>query len=171
MEQIKKINMKTFNLLLAFFFVVSVSCAQKSPRLEAKGTVNGAQIVVDYGAPSVKGRAVWGGLEKYGAVWRAGANENTTITFDKDVKINGKTLAAGKYGFFIIPNENGEWVAIFNTKNDGWGAYSYAEAEDALRVTVKPDLESSAQEQLMYAVDNSGIVFAWDKASFHLSVK
>lgn len=163
--------MKTFNLLIAFFFVVSVSCAQKSPRLEAKGTVNGAQITIDYGAPSVKGRTVWGNLEKYGEVWRAGANENTTITFDKDVKVNGKSLAAGKYGFFIIPNEKGDWVAIFNKKNDGWGAYSYTEAEDALRVNVKPEMDTNIQEQLMYAVDNSGIVFAWEKARLHLSVE
>ena len=163
--------MKTFNLLLAFFFVVSTSCAQKSPRLEAKGNVNGTQIVIDYGAPSVKGRTVWGGLEKYGQVWRAGANENTTVSFDKDVKVNGKTLAAGKYGFYIIPNESGDWVAIFNKKNDGWGAYSYTDAEDALRVSVKPEMDTDIQEQLMYAVDNSGIIFAWDKARLHLSVE
>ena len=129
--------MKTFNLLLAFFFVVSISCAQKSPRLEAKGAVNGTQIVIDYGAPSVKGRTVWGGLEKYGQVWRAGANENTTVSFDKDVKLNGKTIAAGKYGFLLSQMKVGEWVAIFNKKNDAWGAYSYAEAEDAARVNGK----------------------------------
>ena len=163
--------MKTFNLLLTLFFVVSVSCAQKSPRLEAKGSVNETQIMIDYGAPSVKGRTVWGGLEKYGQVWRAGANENTTISFDKDVKIGGKALAAGKYGFFIIPNESGDWVAIFNKKNDAWGSYSYSEADDALRVMVKPEFDSEVQEKLMYAVDNSGIVFAWDKARLHLSVE
>lgn len=170
MEQIKQLNMKTFNLLLVFFFVVSVSCAQKSPRLEAKGAVNGTQIMIDYGAPSVKGRAVWGDLEKYGQVWRAGANENTTVSFDKDVTINGKKLAAGKYGFFIIPNESGDWVAIFNKKNDGWGAYSYSEADDALRVMVKPDFDTNVQEQLMYAVDKTGIVFAWEKARLHIAV-
>jgi hypothetical protein len=163
--------MKTINLLLALFFVVSISCAQKSPRQEAKGTVNGTEITIDYGAPSVKGRTVWGGLEKYGMVWRAGANENTTISFDKDVKVNGKSLPAGKYGFFIIPNETGEWVAIFNKKNDGWGAYSYTEADDALRVMFTPEFDSNVQEQLMYAVDNSGIVFAWEKARMHLNVE
>ena len=163
--------MKYINLLLALFFVVSTSCAQKSPRKEAKGSVKEVQIVIDYGAPNIKGRTIWGGLEKYGQVWRAGANENTTISFDKDVKINGNTLAAGKYGFFIIPNESGDWVAIFNKKNDAWGSYSYSEAEDALRVKVKPEFDTEVQEQLMYAIDNSGIVFAWDKARLHLSVE
>lgn len=163
--------MKTFKLLLAFFLVASVSCAQTSPRLQAKGTVNGAKIAIDYGAPSVKGRTIWGGLEKYGTVWRAGANENTTMSFDKNVKIQGKDLAAGKYGFFLIPNESGDWVAIFNKKNDGWGAYSYTEADDVLRVNVKPEFVADVQEQLMYAVDGSGIVFGWDKARLHLSVE
>lgn len=162
--------MKNFNLLLALCFVVSVSCAQKSPRLEAKGTVNGAQITIDYGAPSVRGRTIWGGLEKYGEVWRAGANENTTVSFDKDVKVGGKSLAAGKYGFFIIPNESGDWVVIFSNKNDGWGAYSYSKADDALRLNITPQFDSNVQEQLMYGVDNSGIVFAWDKARLHIPV-
>ena len=57
-----------------------------------------------------------------------------------------KTIAAGKYGFFIIPKESGEWVAIFNKKNDGWRAYSYAESDDAARVMVKPEFDSSVQE-------------------------
>jgi len=163
--------MKKINLLLVFFFVVSVSYAQKSPRLQTKGDINGTQVMIDYGAPSVKGRTVWGGLEKYGQVWRAGANENTTVSFDKDVKIGGKTLAAGKYGFFLIPNESGDWVAIFNKKNDAWGSYSYSEAEDAARVMVKPEFDTSVQEELMYAVDKSGIVFAWDKARLHIDVE
>lgn len=163
--------MKKLNIFLAFFFVVSVSFAQKSPRLQTKGDLNGTQVMIDYGAPSVRGRTIWGGLEKYGQVWRAGANENTTVSFDKDVKVGGKTLAAGKYGFFIIPNESGDWVAIFNKKNDAWGSYSYAEAEDAARVMVKPETDTNVQEQLMYAVDNSGIVFAWDKVRLHIDVE
>ena len=163
--------MKKINLLLAFFFVVSISCAQKSPRLQTKGEINGTKVMIDYGAPSVKGRTVWGDLEKYDQVWRAGANENTTISFDKDVKIGGKTIAAGKYGFFMIPKESGEWVAIFSKKNDGWGAYSYAESDDAARVMVKPAFDTSVQEQLMYAVDKTCIVFAWDKARLHIAVE
>lgn len=163
--------MKTLNLLVALFLIVGTSCAQKSPRLQTDGSVNGIHIMIDYGAPSVKGRTVWGGLEKYGQVWRAGANENTTITFDKDAKVGGKTLAAGKYGFFLIPNESGDWIAIFSKKNDAWGAYSYAEADDALRLNIKTEFVTNVQEQLMYAVDNSGIVFGWDKARINIPVE
>ena len=57
--------MKTLNFLVAFLLVAGVSCAQKSPRVQTDGTVNGIKVMIDYGAPSVKGRTVWGGLEKY----------------------------------------------------------------------------------------------------------
>ena len=163
--------MKLLNLILIFTLVTSVSFAQKSPRRQATGSINGTAVSIDYGAPSVKGRKIWGGLEKYGAVWRAGANENTTVAFDKDVKVGGKSLAAGKYGFFIIPNETGDWVVIFSKKNDAWGAYSYSEAEDALRVSVAPGMVDEVQEELMYAVDGTGILFGWEKVRLNIPVE
>ncbi len=163
--------MRFLSLVLAMVMVTSISCAQKSPRKSAKGAIGGTSIEIDYGAPSVKGRKVWGGLEKYGAVWRAGANENTTVSFDKDVKVAGQTLAAGKYGFFIIPNETGDWTVIFSKKNDAWGAYSYTEADDALRVSVEPQMVDDNQEELMYAVANEGILFAWEKARLNIPVE
>ena len=87
--------MKKIKLLLLVVLVTSISCAQKSPRQEAKGTLDGVNVTIDYSAPSVKGRTVWGGLEKYGKVWRAGADTNTTVTFDKDVTIGDATVKAG----------------------------------------------------------------------------
>jgi hypothetical protein len=159
--------MKKLSLLIILFTAFSFATeAQKpkSPRMQAEGEVFGAKTVVDYGAPSVKGREIWGGLEAYGKVWRAGANENTTIEFDKDVKINGQKLAAGKYGFFIIPNKDSDWVLIFNKKNDAWGAYDYKESEDALRVTVKPLFVDEVQEMLQYRIGENTIMFAWEKA-------
>lgn len=163
--------MKKLQFLLALIFVTTISLAQKSPREKAEGNITGVSISVDYGAPSVKGRVVWGGLEKYGFVWRAGANENTTISFDKNVTIAGKDLAAGKYGFFIIPNEKGDWVAIFNTKNDAWGATKYKEEEDALRINISPDFVSENQEQLNYSVKDNSIIFAWEKARLTIPVQ
>lgn len=163
--------MKKLSLILSFVLITSVAFAQKkSPRKQATGSINGVNVTVDYGSPSVKGRTVWGGLEKYGKVWRAGANENTTVSFDNTVTIGGKSLKAGKYGFFIIPNENGEWVAIFNTKNDGWGAYSYKESEDAVRVKIKPEFTKNNQETLEYSVGKDGIIFNWEKAKLMIPV-
>ncbi|MDJ0645540.1 MAG: DUF2911 domain-containing protein [Flavobacteriaceae bacterium] len=170
--------MKKLSFLLCFVLVTSVACAQKSPRKSATGTIGDVTVTVDYGSPSVKGREgkIWGSkskgdLENYGDVWRAGANENTTVAFDKDVAVGGKSLKAGKYGFFIIPKKEGDWVVIFNTKNDAWGAYSYKESEDALRLNVTPDFVADNQESLLYSVVENAITFAWEKARLTIPVK
>jgi len=163
--------MKKIKLLLLFVTIASISCAQKSPRLQAEGTINGVNIAVDYGAPSVKGRTIWGGLEKYGKVWRAGANENTTVSFDKNVSIDNTVISAGKYGFFIIPNESGDWTVILNEKNDGWGAYSYNQEEDVLRVNVKPTFVDENQEQIKYSVGENNIKFGWEKVRLNIPLK
>lgn len=162
--------MKKIKLLSLFLLVTMIACGQKSPRLQAEGKVQGISVAVDYGAPSVRERTIWGGLEKYGKVWRAGANENTTVSFDQDVKINDKVLKSGKYGFFIIPNESGDWVAIFNSKNDGWGSNSYKEEEDVLRVNIKPSFVDENQEQLKYELSTKSIDFAWEKARLTIMV-
>ena len=162
--------MKRNVLILAGLLIAIGAWAQESPRLKAEGEIAKVKITVDYGSPSVKGRTIWGSLEPYGKIWRAGANENTTITFDADVKINGEALAAGKYGFFIIPNEDADWVIIFNRRNADWGAYSYDIKEDALRDNIKPKFESENQETLNYSVERNGIAFAWAKARLLIPV-
>ena len=162
--------MKKISFILAFLLIASVSCAQKSPRKEATGTIDKTAVTIDYSAPNVKGRTVWGGLEKYGKVWRAGADKNTTITFDKSVKIGDTNLKSGTYGFFIIPNETGNWIAIFNAKNDAWGAYDYKESEDVVRVEVKPTFVSDTQESLQYSVGAASIDFAWEKVRLTIPI-
>ncbi len=163
--------MRILSLILVLVMTASISCAQKSPRKQAEGTIGEVTVSIDYGAPSVKGRKIWGGLEKYDVVWRAGANENTTVEFDQDVQVAGETLPAGKYGFFIIPKENGDWVVIFSKKNDAWGAYSYAEEEDALRIELTPEMVDENQEELMYAVGSDGILFGWEKVRINIPVE
>ena len=162
--------MKRIKLLILFLSVASLSFSQ-SPRMQAEGEISEVTVSIDYGAPSVKGRQIWGGLEQYGKVWRAGANENTTVSFDSDVLIDGNELPAGKYGFFIIPNENGDWTVILNNKNDGWGAYSYNEKEDALRIEITPDFVNDVQEQLEYSIGEESIDFAWEKVRISISVE
>jgi len=165
-----KIIMTKIKILLVFLLIATVTFAQKSPRKQASGQVGDVTVSIDYGAPSVKERVIWGGLEKYGKVWRAGANENTTIAFDKEVKIGETTIPAGKYGFFIIPSENEDWVVIFNKKNDGWGSYSYNEDDDLVRLTVIRKFVDENQEILNYEVGEKGIVFAWEKARLLIPV-
>ncbi|MFA5296772.1 MAG: DUF2911 domain-containing protein [Lutibacter sp.] len=163
--------MNKLKITLVFLLIATVTFAQESPRKQATGKVGEVTVDVDYGAPSVKGRTIWGELVPYGEVWRAGANENTTISFDTDVAIGETTVPAGKYGFFIIPNEDADWVIILSSKNDAWGAFSYSESEDVLRLNVTPEFVDENQEQLNYTIGNEGIRFAWEKATFNIPIE
>src|SRR4051812_48838821 len=80
-----------------------------SPAATATGKIGAADVTVNYSSPGVKGRKIFGGLEPYDKVWRAGANEATTVEFSKAVTVEGKALPAGKYGFFLIPSEK-QWT-------------------------------------------------------------
>ena len=136
------------------------------------------QITINYSRPAVKGRVVWGNLVPYGLgtseryadgkpfPWRAGANENTTIELNNDVKIEGSALPARKYSIHMIPSEV-DWIIIFNNKSNQWGSFSYDESADALRVTVSP-VEAPFEEFLTYRfgsiTDNSVVGFLhWEK--------
>ncbi|MFK7774454.1 MAG: DUF2911 domain-containing protein [Saprospiraceae bacterium] len=163
--------MKKIGFLLILLLALSSNMeAQKSPNSVANGTIDKVDIEIKYCAPSVRGRTVWGGLEKYGKVWRAGANENTTVSFSEKVMIDGKELAAGKYGFFIIPNKKGDWVAIFSKTNDQWGAYSYKQSDDALRVNITPSYIKNIQEQLEYSVGKKSINFSWEYINLSIPI-
>jgi hypothetical protein len=121
-------------------------------------------ITIEYSRPGVKGRKIWGALVPYGMApgnqysknqpfpWRAGANENTTISFSKDVLIDGKPLPAGKYGLHMIPSEK-DWTIIFSKNNSAWGSFSYKPEEDALRITVTP-VAAPFEEWLSYGFDD-----------------
>ncbi|GAA4274294.1 DUF2911 domain-containing protein [Aquimarina gracilis] len=93
------------------------------------------EIKVVYSRPQKKGRKIFGGLEKYGKVWRTGADEATEIKFFQDVKMGDKTIKAGTYSLFTIPGEK-EWTIIINSDLDSWGAYSYEEGKDVARINV-----------------------------------
>ena len=92
-------------------------------------------ISITYHRPRVKGRKIWGWLEPYGTVWRAGANENTIIEISDPVTVEGRTLPKGIYGLHMIPGES-EWTVIFSKRANSWGSYSYDPAEYARRVPV-----------------------------------
>ena len=157
-------------LLLSTFSWGQQAAAKPSPAATATGKIGDANITVAYSSPSVKGRKVWGELVPYGKVWRAGANEATTFETSRDVQVEGKTLPAGKYSLFTIPGEN-EWVVIFNKNPKQWGAYSYDEKQDALRVTVKPAKSATAHEQLAYALTDKGLVLRWENLEVPVSIK
>jgi hypothetical protein len=109
-----------------------------SPKSTVTQTVGVTDVTVNYSRPGVKGRQIWGSLVPYDKVWRAGANEATTVTFSDDVTIEGQKLAKGTYSLHAIPGKD-EWTVIFNSVADQWGSYSYDATKDAARVKVKPE--------------------------------
>jgi len=142
-----------------------------SPADSVTGTVKGATISIHYSSPSVKGRVIWGKLVPYDSVWRAGANEATTFETDKEIKVEGMSLPAGKYGFFLLPRPDGNWTAIFNTVPNQWGAFKYDQTKDQLRVEVKTHALSSPVEALNYQITRNGFALNWEKISVPVSIK
>ena len=148
---------------------------QASPAASVSQTVGLTDIVISYHRPAINGRKVWGELVPFGEVWRAGANENTTIKFSTPVKIGGKSLAAGTYGLHMIPTAK-SWTIIFNTLSVGWGSYSYDIKEDALRTTVTPTTTSDSVERLDYTFDDPTehsvtVTLHWEKLKVPFAVE
>ncbi len=144
-----------------------------SQRAELSQRLGITDITIIYHRPLVKGRKIWGGLVPYGTVWRAGANENTTITFSDPVLIEGKSLDKGTYGLHMIPNAD-EWTIIFSKTSTSWGSFTYDQAEDALRVTVKPN-PADMHNALTYEFDqlqpDSAVVeLEWEKLAVPFKV-
>jgi tetratricopeptide (TPR) repeat protein len=130
-------------------------------------------ITINYHRPLVKGRKIWGGVVPYGEVWRAGANENTTIAFSDPVTVEGKPLEKGSYGLHLIPAQ-GQWTVIFSKNSTSWGSFTYNEAEDALRVTVKPQT-TDLHEALSYDFDevqpdSAVVTMRWEKIAVPFKV-
>ena len=130
-------------------------------------------ISLVYHRPLTRGRKVWGDLVPLGQVWRAGANENTVITFTDPVTVEGQPLAKGSYGLHMIPNE-GSWTVIFSKNSTSWGSFTYDEKEDALRVNVKP-APTEMHEALTYdfdelTPDSAVVTMRWEKVAVPFKV-
>lgn len=162
-------------------FVVSLCQAQSAllniPRQSQHAVITQrigiTDITINYHRPLVNGRKVWGDLVPYGQVWRAGANENTTIAFSDPVTIEGQPLDKGVYGLHMIPGEN-EWTVIFSRAATSWGSFTYKQAEDALRVTVKPQ-PADMHNALTYDFDkltptSTVVELEWEKVAVPFKV-
>ncbi|HEY2495526.1 MAG TPA: DUF2911 domain-containing protein [Candidatus Angelobacter sp.] len=175
-------NLALVTILIATFFAATRANAQSavldiprdSQHAKVMQRVGITDITINYHRPLVKGRKIWGGIVPYGQVWRAGANENTTIEFTDPVTIEGKSLAKGIYGLHMIPAEN-EWTIAFSKNSTAWGSFTYNKAEDALRVTVKPQA-ADMKEALAYEIDNvtptsAVISLRWEKLAVPFKVE
>jgi hypothetical protein len=123
---------------------------------------------MNWGSPKVKGRAIWGELVPFDEVWRTGANEATTITFDQNAVVNGKDIPAGTYALFTIPGKK-EWTFIFNTRPEQWGSYEYEAEKDQLRITSKPE-KNEMYESLEFEAENGKVYMKWENLKVGFSV-
>ncbi|MCF6141232.1 DUF2911 domain-containing protein [Flavobacterium sp. K77] len=165
--------LKQIQFAIIGFLLVTVASGQGKPtstKESVTGKINGATITINYGSPSVNGRAIWGALVPFNQVWRAGANDATTFETDKEITVEGAKLPAGKYSFFVLPSEK-ESVIIFNKEAKQWGAYKYKQTEDQLRVTIKQKASKKTTEKLVYTVEKNAVVLSWENWDFVVNIK
>jgi tetratricopeptide (TPR) repeat protein len=176
--------MRVTPFLLGLAAVLATTATARAQRLttpeasaaaRVQQTIGLTEIAVSYHRPGVGGRAIWGQVVPYGEVWRAGANENTTVSFSSDVKVGGKPLRAGTYGLQAIPTAK-DWTIIFSTVTTAWGSYSYDQKEDALRITVTPRPLPALEERLAYRFDEPTdtkvtLTLAWEKLGVPIAIE
>jgi hypothetical protein len=167
--------------LLAFCVAVSAPVAAQqldlprpSPSAKVSQTVGLTDISVDYSAPAVKGRKIWGAVVPYDKIWRAGANAVTKLTFSRDVSIVGRAVPAGSYAFFVIPGKT-SWTLVLNKDltQPGTGA-GYKQEMDQLRVLVKPQT-ILLRERLAYQVvdfndTKATLTLEWEKVRLSMPI-
>lgn len=175
----KKLLFLTTLTALLFTTVNAQQDKSKRPSPPAKATetiASGATITIDYSQPSVKGRTIGKEIAPFGQVWRLGANEPTTFETNKEVRIDGKALPAGKYSMFAIPGES-EWTFIFNSEIPRWGIGQDGKAtenpeKDVLRVVAKPKKASMVMEQMTFHLNKSGkVTLMWGDVEVGFDIK
>ncbi|MEP6800882.1 MAG: DUF2911 domain-containing protein [Acidobacteriota bacterium] len=144
-----------------------------SPKASVTQSLGLTDLAISYHRPAVNNRRIWGGLVPWNDVWRAGANENTTISFSTPVSVGGQPLPAGTYGLHMVPSE-GDWVIVFSRQHNAWGSFSYDAKEDALRIPAKTR-EAGFAERLSYrfddpTADSATVVLHWEKLEVPFTV-
>jgi Protein of unknown function (DUF2911) len=166
-------------LLPVFALLACAQDASKRPSPAAQAQckfTDGKTVKSDYSSPRMKGRKIFGGLVPYGEVWRAGANEATTLVTDTNLNIGGKDVPAGSYTLFALPNAD-KWVLIISKKTGEWGVPYPGEGEDFTRVDMRVSPLSSPVENFAIGFDQTGSTCAmhmdWEKtrASVDISEK
>ena len=152
------------SVIIVVIFGLRIYPKSFSPEDQALYRSGDAYIEVNYCRPSKEERIIFGELVPYGEVWRTGANEATTISFNEDYSINDKVLKAGKYSLFTIPGPD-KWTIIFNEQTGQWGTV-YNEDRDVLRVNVESESTSQTIEQFTVEYekkyDTVFVIMKWD---------
>ncbi|GAA4386352.1 DUF2911 domain-containing protein [Hymenobacter koreensis] len=172
---------RILSFLAGSLLLCSVATAQEFPQPQASPhavvtqTIGLTEVTVDYHAPNVKGRKVWGNLVPYGQIWRAGANENTLITFSDSVRVGGKPVPAGKYSLFVLPLADEEWQLVLNKVTTHWGAEGYDEKNDVARFPVLPET-APMRETLNYWFSDvrpgtARLNLSWEERTISVSIR
>jgi Protein of unknown function (DUF2911)/Tetratricopeptide repeat len=189
---LKTTNMRFLSaLLLTFFSFITNAQEITSPRTPSPAamvsqTIGISTVTVNYSRPSVKGREIWGKLVRYGwnvqgfgagnsAPWRAGANENSTIKFSHDAKVEGKPVPAGEYGLFFVINADNTGEVILSKDHRSWGSFFYDAKNDLLRSKIQLR-DVAFTEMLTYDFVNSTknsseLVLNWEKKQFPVKIE
>ncbi len=145
-----------------------------SPFVEAKFNEGNLDIKVAYCQPKKKGREIFGKLVPYSQVWRTGANASTTITFAQDTQVGNKKVPKGEYSLFTIP-EKDKWTIIINKTVGDWGAFSYKEANDLMRVEVPATTTNTVVEMFTISFQKAGkgvdMWLKWDKTAVAVNMQ
>lgn len=166
----------SFSILFALTSASAQTTAPKSPAATATGTLkSGTNVTIKYSSPSVRERKIWGALVPMDSVWRAGANDATQIEFDKDVKINGNKLAAGKYTIYMVPTIE-KWVVIFSSQTGQPGMnHDGSSTLDLKKIVLRglADTKKSKEfkEALAYTINEKGMVLSWENLDVILPIK
>jgi len=177
--------------IVAFFSIDARSQGLTTPRnpspaAEISQTIGISKVTVNYSRPSVKEREVWGGLVPYGwnkqsfgpgnsAPWRAGANENSTITLSHDAKIEGQPVPAGIYGLFYVINKDNTGEVILSKDSRSWGSFFYDSTKDQLKTAIKlhtiPNTELLTYEFTNLTRNSADLVLNWEKKQFPVKIE
>lgn len=153
-------------ILFVAFQVLKSKTKSSSPEVKQTYSVGTSKINLFYCSPSKKGREIFGGIIKYGEVWRTGANEPTTFETDKSLVVDGKKLPAGKYSLWTIPQQE-SWTVIFNKEIPFWGDNTDGKAArndktDVLQVVIPVEKLITSQEKLSIDANNNALTIIWD---------
>lgn len=137
--------------------------------------IQGTEVTISYNRPVARGRALFGSLVAWNRIWHPGADSATTISFSKDVTIDGQPLKAGRYSLWTIPEESKPWTVIFNRGVGGWHTNYPGESQDALRLTVRPDtggyLETLTYYFPLVDADSAVLRLQWGTTIVPLKIK
>ena len=142
---------------------------RKSKNGQLQAEIGGVPVLVQYGRPEVRGRALFGSLIPYGKIWRTGADEATTITLRQDAMIEGQKVPAGTYALFTVPAE-GKWTVVLNRTAKQWGAYKYDASQDLIRVDVSP-MQKEHTEALTFVAEGSTLVLKWGTVAVPIQIQ